>query len=86
MKAHKIAQESTLTKDRRLRLYLAEVIKVSNLEKESRDRLNHYLLSANRHESLDENKATVYTKYKPVAKKIRPLHAELPDEYRIIRD
>lgn len=62
-----------------------EAIKESKLENNKRDRLQHYLQTMNKEKITKREKAAVY-KYKPVALKVKPLHADLPEKYRIIRD
>jgi len=74
-----------MTRKERLQIYLAEAMNESNLEKGKRDRLQHYLQTMHRTSVAKDEQAAVY-KYKPVALKVKPLYAELPAEYRIIRD
>lgn len=87
IKGYTIPENQELTKNERIRAYLLEGIKESPLPPENRNRLQHYLQTMNkvvRPES--QQTAAVYTKYKPVAQKVKPLHADLPDKFRIIRD
>jgi len=80
-----------MTKTEKVQAYLIEGIKESPLSQKIRDRLQHYLQVQNKvvdqvEHQQEIEKAVVYTKYKPVAQKVKPLHADLPDKYRIIRE
>ena len=72
-------------------VYLAEAINYSNVPKSAKERINNFLLQVH-DSSVNEKKikgmASVYAskKYKPVALKIKPVYAELPEEYRIKRN
>ena len=93
IKGYAIPKGKEMTKPERMRAYLNEGIKGSPLPRENRDRLQHYLQTMNKAVGQTEwrtaptkEKAAVYAKYKPVAQKVKPLYADLPDKYRIIRD
>ena len=93
IEGYTIPKGKEMLKEERIQAYLAEGIKGSQLPRENRDRLQHYLHTVNkvvnttkRQQKCDTEKAAVYTKYKPVAQKVKPLHADLPDKYRIIRE
>lgn len=86
IKGYAIPKEKIMTKDYRLQVYLTEAIKESRLQSGDRDRLQHYLQAMKRAEIVRIQKTSVFTKYKPVAQKVRPLHAELPAKYRITRE
>ena len=93
IKGYAIPKENELTKTEQVRAYLLEGIKESPLPQKNRNRLQHYLQVMNKvvepktkQKECGKPKAAVYTKYKPVAQKVKPLHANLPDKYRIIRD
>lgn len=78
--------EAEITKTEKLQAYLSEGIKESPLPQKDRNRLQQYLSGVNKIMRPKTEPAAVYTKYKPVAQKIRPIYAELPDKFRIIRD
>jgi hypothetical protein len=87
IKGYTIPENQELTKNERIQAYLLEGIKESPLPQENRNRLQHYLQTM-KHvvEPKSKQKTAVYTKYKPVAQKVKPLHVDLPDKYRIIRE
>ena len=85
IKGYTVPKGHRMTRTERLQIYMAEAIKGSKLEDKNRDRLQHYLQAMNRAKIVDTEKAASY-KYKPVALKVKPLHADLPEKYRIIRD
>ena len=71
--------------------YIAEAIKYSDIPDESRMHFDNYLLGEYRKEPVtedNENTVSVFVtkKYKPVALKVKPVYAELPDEFRIKRN
>jgi len=82
-----IPKEKHMTKEEKLEIYLSSAIKESSLENDKIERLQHYLNRNKDIEVVDEHieKAAVYTKYKPVALKVKPLYTDLPAKYRIIR-
>jgi len=91
IKGYAIPQEKEMTKAEKVQAYLIEGIKESPLPQKIRDRLQHYLQVQNKvvdraehQKEIEKEKAAVYTKYKPVAQKVKPLHADLLDKYRII--
>jgi hypothetical protein len=93
IKGYAIPEGKELTKEERMKIYLDEGIKGSPLPRENKDRLQHYLQTINKvvgtkakQTAHEKEKAAVYTKYKPVAQKVKPLHADLLDKYRIIRE
>ena len=93
IKGYTMPEEKELSKTERLQAYLLAGIKESSLTQKNRNRLQHYLQVMNevdkkkaQQKTCKKKKAAVYTKYKPVAQKVKPLHADLPDKYRIIRN
>ena len=93
IKGYTIPEEKEMSEVEKTRAYLLEGIKESPLPQENRERLQHYLQVINKvvgsqekQKACQTEKAAVYTKYKPVALKVKPLHADLPNKYRIIRD
>ena len=71
--------------------YMAEAMKYSDIPDRNRMQIDNYFLGAYRkkpQKEENETEASVFTtkKYKPVALKVKPVYAELPDEYRIKRD
>ena len=93
IKGYTMPEEKELSRTERLQAYLLAGIKESPLPQKNRNRLQHYLQVMNevdkrkaQQKTCKKNKAAVYTKYKPVAQKVKPLHADLPDKYRIIRN
>lgn len=85
IKGYAVPEGHRMTRTERLQIYMAEAVKESKLEDKNRDRLQHYLQAMNRAKIVETEKAASY-KYKPVALKVKPLHADLPEKYRIIRD
>ena len=73
--------------------YLAEAAMEASVEDKDKEIIESFLLGVYREpdeiKSLtDERLHEVYAgkKYKPVALKVRPVYAELPDQYRIKRE
>lgn len=70
-------------------LYLADAVNFSQLPDQERSKISNFLLGTVQNEPIKDEKAyaTYATKkYKPVALKVKPIYAELPDEYRIKRN
>lgn len=71
--------------------YLSQAMKDADIEDNERDKIENYFLGAYRgkcDEKTDKKALETYAskKYKPAALKVRPVYAELPDEFRIKRD
>ena len=70
--------------------YLDEAVKCSDVPDEAREQMTKYLTGFYRQkgDNLDDVPvvSTFASKYKPVALKVKPIYAELPEQYRIIRD
>ena len=84
--------DSFLTKGKR-NIYLTEAVNHSKVTDKVRGQLSNYLLGSFRRKMSDlenfetkDRPASVFTKYKPVALKVRPVYAELPEQYRIKRE
>ena len=75
-----------MTKEEKVEIYLSAAVKDSKLVEKNRDRLQHYLQRTSQVKSVAKERAAVYTKYKPVALKVKPLFTDLPAKYRIIRE
>ena len=93
IEGYTIPKGKEMLKTERMQAYLTEGIKTSQMPRENRDRLQHYLHTVNKvvnttkiQQKCNKERAAVYTKYKPVAQKVKPLHVDLPDKYRIIRE
>jgi len=71
-------------------VYLAEAIKVASVPESSREQISNYFLNEYKKESeiCKETATTLLAakKYKPVALKVKPVYAELPDNFRIRRE
>lgn len=92
LEGYSIPTGSRFSKQEKRDVYLSEAIHHSDISDQAREQMATYLLRAHRgrvnHEDL-ENKTppvSVFTKYKPVALKVKPIYAELPAKYRIKRE
>jgi Integrase zinc binding domain/RNase H-like domain found in reverse transcriptase len=90
LKAYSIS-EGELSNEKKRNLYLAEFLERENLTNFDRKKLESYFLAKYEREDKLETKEDVTVlanqkKYKPVAVKVRPIYAELPDQYRIKRN
>jgi Integrase zinc binding domain/RNase H-like domain found in reverse transcriptase len=65
---------------------LLEAVNCSNIPDRSREQVTSYLLTTGYRSSEPKISSYVTKKYKPVALKIKPVYAELPDQYRIKRN
>ena len=72
-------------------LYLADAIQSSDVEDNTREQVGNYFLNKSRRQGLvkqakDPTKSSFASRYKPVAIKVKPIYAELPERYRIRRE
>ena len=88
MKGYAIPKDGKFSEKEKRNIYLEEAIKCSNITDLSREQIGSYFLSEYRKTSdqKDEDvavKVLASKKYKPVALKMKPVYAELPDNFRI---
>jgi len=85
-----IAENQEFSKRAKRNAFLAEALQKSDAPSSTQEKFTSYLLEAYRSRPDEENDDPIVTalasKYKPVALKIRPVYAELPEEYRIKRE
>jgi len=84
------AKGVTFTEKEIRNTYMLEAVNHSDLEDTDRGKIASYFLGAyrNQNDSGEEtqSRSVFASKYKPVALKVRPVYAELPEKYRIKRE
>jgi hypothetical protein len=93
VRGYNLPEHEKFTEKRRRNAYMAEAMNCSDVSDKARSQFQSYLLGMHRHPESwkDDDDYPVASsfagkKYKPVALKTRPVYAELPSQYRIIRD
>ena len=90
LRGYAVASGGAFSEKGKRNMYLEEAIKVADVSDEARDCVTNYLLGAYRRKDDDWDDLPVVSsfskKYKPVALKVKPVYAELPEEFRIKRE
>ena len=90
LKGYSIAKNEKFTYQEKRNAYIVEAINTSDVTDRAREQVTSYLLGVHRKASDQDNDKPVVSyaskKYKPVALKVKPVYAELPEQYRIKRN
>ena len=84
------AKNKSFTRQERRNVYLAEAMKCAKIPDREKEKISQYFLTMQRKASSEQKSSdtvSVYSKkYKPVALKVKPIIAELPENFRIKRE
>lgn len=84
------AQGQTFSQIEKRNIYIQEAVNCSDVPDRTREQVTNYFMGAFRNRSNDWGDLPIVSsyasKYKPVALKVKPVYAELPERFRIKRE
>ena len=91
LRGYTVARNKVFAEKEKRDVYMAEAMYCADIPDSTREQISSYLLGMYRPVApLEDNSIVASTfagkKYKPVALKVKPVYAELPEQYRIKRE
>jgi len=90
LRGYAVASGSKFSEKEKRNIYMVEAMNCSDVPDRKHEQFESYMLGKyrGRSDDIDEDPiiSILASKYKPVALKVKPVYAELPERYRIKRE